>query len=406
VRYESIIMDGPARSDAPPALRGLVDRERLAVSTHRDAVRVTRFPPPKASPPATFLHGLLLPFSLILATLRHPTLRGPYLRLVLVRALFVALFASAAIRSSDGPDIERRAGPVIRWTPRTDASDENAGVHVHAPGVDVDLDEAHGQKKVVVLGKDVPVDDDDDDREKHAGPTKSAGSGETPGHRVAEAISSGWAWIVWFIGIVSTTEAVVVFFSRRWDDWLGFHASAIARIRPEDPQPKTPKIEFDVRWLFRKLKRRIRGYVVFAAGVPLVYVFKLAPMIGGVLFGVGLTVWGWYWLAVFTAAKSAHAWADDGVAPSPLLIREIRDRSAGQWWLAPFRLYGRLWGWLTRDVDSAAATFERSPSAYLGLALARIILAFPGVYLLARPIVPVAAGRLCAESDPADRFSA
>ena len=27
-------------------------------------------------------------------------------------------------------------------------------------------------------------------------------------------------------------------------------------------------------------------------------------------------------------------------------------------------------------------------------------------YFLARPIVPVAAGRLCAESDPADRFSA
>jgi hypothetical protein len=29
----------------------------------------------------------------------------------------------------------------------------------------------------------------------------------------------------------------------------------------------------------------------------------------------------------------------------------------------------------------------------------------PGFYLLARPIVPVAAGRLCADVDPEDRFT-
>jgi hypothetical protein len=57
-------------------------------------------------------------------------------------------------------------------------------------------------------------------------------------------------------------------------------------------------------------------------------------------------------------------------------------------------------------VNSAAATFERSPAAFLGLALARGVLALPGLYLLARPIVPVAAGRICAESDPGDRFAA
>ena len=32
------------------------------------------------------------------------------------------------------------------------------------------------------------------------------------------------------------------------------------------------------------------------------------------------------------------------------------------------------------------------------------VLQLPGLYLLARPIVPVASGRLCAESDPAQRF--
>ncbi|HEY8078950.1 MAG TPA: hypothetical protein VIF62_32685, partial [Labilithrix sp.] len=61
--------------------------------------------------------------------------------------------------------------------------------------------------------------------------------------------------------------------------------------------------------------------------------------------------------------------------------------------------------WLTRGVNPAAQTFERTPLPFLGLALARIVLSLPALYLLARPIVPVAAGRLCAEADPHDRFT-
>jgi hypothetical protein len=421
VRYTSAVDGVVARSSgSPPLVRVLVERERVSLSAHREVARGSGYPPPKASPRGTFFHGFLLPFSLILATLRHPALGRSYLRVLVARALAVAVLASLALQTSERAGTKHHDGPVIRIVrkdrpkPEPRAEDEarpksDPSVHVHAPGVHVDFDPAKGQKKVEVLGKDLPVIDDDDDRsdaEKAEQGSAAAKEAAPPAHPVVRLLSKGWKWVLWFLGIVSATEGFIVFFSRRWDDWLGFHVSALARILPEDAVPKTPKLAVDVRWLFKKLKERVRGYVVFGAGVPLIAAFQPIPVIGHVLFSVGLTVWGWYWLAVFTAAKSEHAWADDGVAPSPLLIREIRDRSEGRWWLAPVRLYGRLWGRLTRSLNSPALAFERNPAPYLGLALARAILSLPGLYLLARPVIPVAAGRLCAENDPEDRFSA
>jgi hypothetical protein len=279
------------------------------------------------------------------------------------------------------------------------------GVHVHAPGVHVDLDKAKHQKKVVVLGQDVPVIDEDG--EDPASEREKAAADEADTRpAIVKALSNSWAWVLWFIGVLSATEGIVIFFSRRWDDWLGFYASPLARVKPEDDEPKTPKLAIDIKWLIKKLKRRVRGYLVFAAGIPLIATAQLLPRIGPLFFSAGMLVWGWYWLGVFTAAKSAHAWVDDAHAPSPLLIRELRDRSEGRWWLSPVRAYARLWAWITKDMNSCALAFERNPTPFLGLALARVILALPGLYLLARPIIPIAAGRLCAESDPTDRFSA
>ena len=92
-------------------------------------------------------------------------------------------------------------------------------------------------------------------------------------------------------------------------------------------------------------------------------------------------------------------------ARPPAPIRSLNERVSRHFVFAPLRWYGRLWARITHGVNPAATTFERSPKAFLGLALARVILALPGLYLLARPIVPVAAGRLCAEADAAERFS-
>jgi hypothetical protein len=390
----------------PPEVRLLVERERLSLSEHRAAMRGrSAFGPPKSAPRGTFLHGFLLPFSLMMALLRHPTLGRPYVRLTLVRTLVVGLFAALAFLGSDrDPSVaesKRSSGPVIHFNkkigPPAPASSAN-GVHVHAPGIHIDLDGTKDEKKVVVLGQNVPVVDDSE--------PKDAAKEQEDTHPILKLLSSSWSWILWVIGVVSAAEAVVVFFSRRYDDWLGFHASSLAHIKPEDETPKTPKLAFDFKWLVKKVKRKARGYVVFAAGVPLLALFQLVPSVGGVLFSIALTAWGWYWLGVFTAAKTDHAWVDEETAPSPTLIRELHVRSAGHAWLKPVNLYLRFWAWLTREMNSCASAFERNPTPFLGLALARAVLALPFLYLLFRPIIPIAAGRLCAESDPSDRFSA
>lgn len=346
-----------------------------------------------------FLHGFVLPFALVGATLRDRALRGPYLRVLAVRVLVVAAIAAVGFATGKPTKRDRSGEHGHSFRLELDEGDAGEPVKVDMPGVHVDLDPAHGRKEITLLGQPVPVEDHEQADEKH--PDKHAKKHEPPPGKLRGA----WLWIGALVGFLSAIEGVVVALSRRWDDHLSFHASRLADIRPEDPTPKTPKIALDLRWLYKKFKRRIRGYVVFAAGVPLLALFKLIPVAGDWIFTAVLTIWGWYWLGVFTAAKSAHAWADEGVAPSPYVIRTFNERVSRGWYRAPLRWYGRLWAWLTRGVNPAAMTFDRSPAAFLGLALARVVLAAPVLYLMARPLVPVAAGRICAEHDPQKRFS-
>jgi hypothetical protein len=304
---------------APP-LRSLVDRERQVVAFHRETLGSGSFPPPRAAA-TTFVHGFLLPFSLIVATLRHRTLGETYVKLAVTRACFQGV-----------------AGAVVF-----------ARLH----------------------------------------------------HKEMDA----WSWVVWFVSALSVVEGVVVFLTRRWDDWLAYHIAGLAQIRPDDPFPIPPRLElFDRAWLMKKAWRRARAWIVFGAGLPAFLAFRLVPSVGELLFSTASVLWGWYWLGVFTASKTSHAWIDEAIAPSPALIREIHDRSSAPW-LAPVRLYARIWARLTRGVNAPAMTFERSPMPFLGLALARAICSLPGLYSMIRAVVPVAAARICAETDPYERFS-
>jgi hypothetical protein len=98
VRYAT---DGMAAS-APLGSRlwrsALLERERQSVSIHTHTLRGSELPPPRASRERTFLHGFLMPFSLIAATLRQPTLGMAYLRVTVVRVLIVGLLACLAVR--------------------------------------------------------------------------------------------------------------------------------------------------------------------------------------------------------------------------------------------------------------------------------------------------------------------
>lgn len=402
----------------------VIERERSALAAHRAALRGSEIPPPHDAPKGTFLHGFLLPFSLIVATIRDGQLRGTYLRLALLRGLLVVLAGVVAIAGGNisgdkSPKPPPAPGVVLHRS--KDKSKRSAPVHVNVPGLHVDIDEDKDQASVSVLGQPVPVTKVDDGAptalpvaepaapvaEPPALPPEVSKPEPPPSfaRRAWIRVRTSWRWLLALFAFLSAAEGVVVFFSRRWDDWLSFHASRLVAIVPEDETPKTPKIAVDLRWLYRKMKRRFRGYVVFGAGLPALLPLRLVPTAGPYLFSIAVTLWGWYWIGVFSAAKSAHAWVDEDRALSPAPIRALNERVSPHFVFGPLRWYGRTWARLTRSVNPAATTFERSPTAFLGLALARVVLSLPGLYLLARPIVPVAAGRLCAEADPAERFS-
>jgi hypothetical protein len=358
-----------------------------------------------------------LPFTLIVATLRDRELRGPYLRVALLRGLLVVLASVVAIAAgkiSSDRGVKSTPSPSVVVHHSKDKSKRSAAVHVDMPGLHVNIDDDKDQASVSVLGRDVPVTNVDDKAPlpdataAAAAPIAEPPKPEPPpsfARRAWMRVRTSWRFLLALFAFLSAAEGFVVFFSRRWDDWLSFHASRLASIIPEDDAPETPSLAIDLRWLYRKMKRRLRGYVVFAAGLPALLPLRLVPTAGPYLFSIGLTLWGWYWIGVFSAAKSAHAWADEDQALSPAPIRSLNERLSRHFVFAPLRWYGRTWARLTRGVNPAATTFERSPTAFLGLALARVVLSLPGLYLLARPIVPVAAGRLCAEVDPLDRFS-
>ena len=399
----------------------VIERERNALAAHRAALRGSEIPPPHDAPKGTFVHGFCLPFSLIVATIRDGQLRGAYLRLALLRGLLVVLAGVIAIAggniSADRKQSPPSTGVVVRHS--KDKKKQSAPLHVNVPGLHVDIDPDKEQASVSVLGQPVPVQEIDDEAPKSPPPPPERAAEPAPpphedatpvakpslARRVWTRLGTSWRWLLALFAFLSAAEGVVVFFSRRWDDWLSFHASRLVAIVPEEATPKTPKIAVDLRWLYRKMKRRFRGYVVFAAGLPALLPLRLVPTAGPYLFSIAATLWGWYWIGVFSAAKSAHAWADEERALSPAPIRTLNERMSPHFVFGPLRWYGRTWARLTRGVNPAATTFERSPTAFLGLALARVVLSLPGLYLLARPIVPVAAGRLCAEADPAERFS-
>lgn len=376
-----------------PAVRDVVARERVAVAAHRTSLRSGAMPSPGAAPKGTFAHGFLLPFSLIVATLRDPGLRGPFVRTTAVRLAVIALLTAMGIASGSPAQGKPSSGViVVHRDVGTTPPSPSAGIHVRVPGVQVDLDDGpFAKSEVKVLGQNVPVVD------VHDPSTARAKEPEKP--------RDAWKGLLAILAMISAATGFVIALSRRYDDWLGFGISALASIEPEDAERKTPKVTVDFKWLWKKLKERIRESIAFAAGMPLIALLQLLPSAGDVLFKVATVLWGWYWLGVFTTAKSDHALVDGATAPSPILVRSLDGIAKSHRLFWPLRVYTRLWARLGKSFDAPAAIFERTPAPFLGLGLARAILSLPGLYVMSKSIIPVAAGRLIAESDPYGRFA-
>ncbi len=230
-----------------------------------------------------------------------------------------------------------------------------------------------------------------------------------PKRRKPKADSSRdvWARLSSIYGFAVLFEWALVALSRKYDEQVARRLALASGIVPEDPE-EPARIRLDPRWAYRKVRQRIRGFVVLGAGFP-AYLFTLvtplsffhgAPARAG--FDVIVVGWAIYWSGVFAASKSAHAWHDETVAPAPAFLRTF----VGAFGTAPLlRYWSRAWVWATRGLFAPAAAFERHPFGFWGFALFRIVTHVPFVYTFVRPAVPVVSAALIARHDVRARLS-
>jgi hypothetical protein len=180
------------------------------------------------------------------------------------------------------------------------------------------------------------------------------------------------------------------------------HHGAIARdlslltgVPPEDDDTP-PRVRLDLKWIFRQLRNKVRGFLVFASVLPLAAVLARIPDVGPAMSWVVLGSWTIYWYGVFAAAKTAYGWTDESSAPDPFFLRVWNESTAP---LPSFlawmpRTYARIWGWAVRPLAPPARRFEESPYELSGLALARLLRHVPILYAMLRPIFTVAAAHI------------
>ncbi len=245
------------------------------------------------------------------------------------------------------------------------------------------------------------VSDEADDAEAPAKPKRHRHKPRTSGARGL------WTRLSSIYGFAVLFEWALVALSRKYDEQVARRLALAAGLVPEDPE-EPPRIRLDPRWAYRKVRQRIRGFVVFGAGFP-AYLFTLVtPLsffhVGAARTGFDVVVIAWaiYWSGVFAASKSAHAWHDEATAPPPAFLRTF----AGAFGTAPvLRYWARAWAWATRGLFAPAATFERHPFGFWGFALFRIVTHVPLVYTFVRPVVPVVSAALIARHDARARLA-
>jgi hypothetical protein len=208
-------------------------------------------------------------------------------------------------------------------------------------------------------------------------------------------------WSVLY-AMISGVEWAVIAVSRDYHAAVARDAAILTGLAPEDDE-KAPRLRIDFKWLRKRFRDKIRGTFVFASLVPFLGMVSWIPVIGPYLSAVLLTLWGVYWSGVFAAAKTAHGWKDEALAPDPIFLRGW-DRVTGalpgavRW--APLT-YGRIVRRSTKSLFAPASRLEARPWELTGLSLARTLRHVPGLYLVMRPFYGVAAAHVLVAHDRA-----
>ncbi len=205
---------------------------------------------------------------------------------------------------------------------------------------------------------------------------------------------------------VHMAQWVVIGLSRDFHDVVSRDASLLTGLEPED-EPLEPRIRLDLKWLWRKISRRFRAFMVFTVGVPILYGISFPLPHRNTVASVLISGWSAYWVVVFTASQSAHAWRNAEAGP-PWFLRGwswLTTRVPGFRWWGP-RGYGRFWENQTRDLFPPAAEMEKQPWAFAGLALTGMLSVIPLMKCFLRPLMPVASAHLLVARHTTERAAA
>lgn len=236
-------------------------------------------------------------------------------------------------------------------------------------------------------------------RESSAGPAEPL---EPPAE---EAPVVPWWRQLWALAVsaVFAAQYVVLAFARDFQDSTSRELALVAGLEPEEDD-RRPRIRLDWQWLRRKLRRRIRGVLVVIPGLiavsPLFIVAQFLEVNFVTSFVTG--AWTFYWWTVFSAARTARAWAWENTAPPNAPLRGwlwlTKHVPGFRWWGA--RLMTRIWVRMTRSMLSPAAAVELDPAAFAGLALSRLIGNLPLLRIFVRPAMSVVAAEIVVTRSP------
>ncbi|NTX13113.1 hypothetical protein HUA76_20130 [Myxococcus sp. CA056] len=207
-------------------------------------------------------------------------------------------------------------------------------------------------------------------------------------------------WIALFAAM-QLAQWVIIALSRDYHDVISREASLLTRVEPED-DAITPHIRLNVQWMRKKVRRRVRAMILFAVGVPAA-AFVVSPFfclgLSSPLITTITSLWGAWWLMVFTAAKSAQAWEPMAGQRPPWFLRAwtfLTTRVPGLRWNVLQR-YGAMWTRRSTEVFVPVATVERHPWAYAGLTVVRFVGSFAPLKFFVRPLIPVASAHILRE---------
>ncbi len=217
----------------------------------------------------------------------------------------------------------------------------------------------------------------------------------------SEPVRPLWAWLAVWASSLLGAQMVVLALTRDYQDRLARDLALVARLEPED-NPARMRVRVDLRWLWRKARRRVRGVWVTAAGVvalsPLIVIASLVGL-GDLASSTVVTVVSAYWWVVFTASRSARAWQFEEDTTPPTPIRALGELATWRFlhWLGPLARFVR---WATKSMAAPARAIEQDFAVFAGLGVARALASIPVVRIGLRAAVIVAAAEALEATAP------